>query len=72
MNWLIERGGNAYAYCTDFCINIANVLGLSYYEVNFVMFCLIFPLATAGLFGLWLVQRVRLYMVESRLKKAQS
>ena len=52
MNWLIQLGGNAYAYCTDFCINIANVLGLSYYEVNLVMFCVIFPLATPGLFGL--------------------
>ena len=59
MNWMIETAVNAYLYCTDFCINIANVLGISYYEANYVMFCLIFPGATLGLFGLWVVQKMR-------------
>jgi hypothetical protein len=35
-----------YVYCTDFLINIANLLGLSYYEVNAVIFCFIYPLLT--------------------------
>jgi hypothetical protein len=33
-----------YAYCTDFIINLANLSGLSYYEVNFFIFCVIYPL----------------------------
>jgi hypothetical protein len=27
-----------FVYCTDFMINLANLLGLSYYEVNFWVF----------------------------------
>ncbi len=34
-----------YAYCTDFVINLANILNLSYYEVNFILFCILFPAA---------------------------
>lgn len=32
-----------YWYCTDFCVNLANLLGVSYVEVNMVLFLLLFP-----------------------------
>lgn len=35
-----------YAYCTDFVINLANILNLTYYEVNAIIFCIIWPLFT--------------------------
>lgn len=33
-----------YMYCTDFTINLANLTGTSYYEVNFFFFCVLYPL----------------------------
>lgn len=32
-----------YWYCTDFCIHIANLLGITYVEFNFWLFLVIFP-----------------------------
>lgn len=32
-----------YMYCTDFTINLANLTGTSYYEVNFFFFCVLYP-----------------------------
>jgi len=48
-----------YVYCTDFIINVANLTGLSYYEINFVLFCVVYPLLFVGLVLLFLVQRRR-------------
>lgn len=39
-----------YVYCTDFIINLANLLGWSYYEVNALIFCLLYPLILMSLF----------------------
>ncbi|MFN9596273.1 MAG: hypothetical protein ACK560_05735 [Bacteroidota bacterium] len=41
-----------YNYCTDFVINVANLTGTSYYEVNSAIFCLLWPFITCLL---WLV-----------------
>lgn len=38
-----------FVYCTDFIINIANILSLSYYEINLIVFCLLYPLLIIGL-----------------------
>ncbi len=38
-----------YFYCTDFIINLANILDLSYYEINFFVFCVIYPALLLGL-----------------------
>jgi hypothetical protein len=38
-----------YWYCTDFCINMANLLGISYLEFNFWLFLVIFPGVFLGL-----------------------
>ena len=32
-----------YSYCTDFVINMANITNLSYYEINFLIFVILFP-----------------------------
>jgi hypothetical protein len=38
-----------YNYCTDFVINLANFTGLSYYEINFILFCVLYPMLMVGL-----------------------
>ena len=40
---IIDLVGVIYVYCTDFTINLANLTNTSYYEVNFFLFCVIFP-----------------------------
>jgi hypothetical protein len=32
-----------YSYCTDFTINLANLLGYSYYEINAFIFVFLYP-----------------------------
>ena len=49
-----------YAYCTDFVINIANILGVSYYEVNTFIFVILYPLLLVGLTCLFVIQILRL------------
>jgi len=46
MNNIVEL---LYWYCTDFCINAANMLGITYVEFNFLLFIVLFPLVTVGL-----------------------
>jgi len=38
-----------YIYLTEFIINLANLLELSYYEINALLFCFLYPLAVLGL-----------------------
>jgi hypothetical protein len=49
-----------FFYCTDFMINVANMTGLSYYEVNTLIFCFLWPVVSVLLIGLSLIQRRRL------------
>jgi len=53
-----------YVYCTDFIIHLAHLFSLSYYEVNFIIFCIIYPLFLVGSFSLYMIQlrRLRQYM----------
>jgi hypothetical protein len=60
MNTLIHFFKALYAYCTDFVINLANLTGLSYYEVNFIIFILLYPLFLLGTPILYLYQKSRL------------
>ena len=60
MNKLIEVVGYLYAYCTDFIINLANITGLSYYEINALIFCVIYPILGFGLPLLFIIQKRRL------------
>lgn len=41
-----------YWYCTDFCVNLANWLGITYVEFNFMLFIVIFPGVTLLLLGI--------------------
>lgn len=47
-----------YFYCTDFIINLANILGLSYYEINFFIFCVIYPVLLLGLAFTFCIQKI--------------
>ena len=49
-----------YNYCTDFIINVANLLGLSYYEVNAFVFCLLYPLLIFVLVSIFIFQKRKL------------
>ncbi len=56
---------NVYAYCTDFIINLANILNLSYYEVNFILFCVLYPILIIGLPLFYILQRIRLRRIRA-------
>ncbi len=49
-----------YVYCTDFIINLANILDVSYYEINAILFCFLYPLILIGLIGVYIIQKRRL------------
>ncbi|WP_375562735.1 hypothetical protein ACE193_09450 [Bernardetia sp. OM2101] len=53
-----------YFYCTDFIINFANILGLSYYEINFFIFCVIYPVLFLALILVFFVQKIRLRKIK--------
>lgn len=70
MSELVELGKYLYAYCTDFIINLGNILKLSYYEMNFIIFCIIYPLLTFGLILLYLIQKRRLKKIKKEYNNA--
>ena len=49
-----------YVYCTDFIINLANLLNLSYYEINTIIFCILYPSLLIGLVLIYFRQKSRL------------
>jgi hypothetical protein len=49
-----------YVYCTDCVINLANMTGLSYYEINFLLFCFLYPILFIATPLLYIVQKHRL------------
>jgi hypothetical protein len=57
---IIEFGMQTYVYCTDFIINIANITGLSYYEINLVVFIVLYPAFLAASIGIYFIQKIRL------------
>jgi len=57
-----------YWYCTDFCLNMANLLGISYVEFNMWLFLILFPGMVLLLFAL----NLHRYMVRPLLKKPRS
>jgi hypothetical protein len=65
MNSLIHLFKELYAYCTDFIINLANITGLSYYEVNFVIFIIIYPLLLIITPTLYVIQKLRLHTIKN-------
>ena len=55
-----------YTYCTDFIINLANISGLSYYEVNFAIFIVLYPLLLFIAPLVFLIQKLRLSQSKKR------
>jgi hypothetical protein len=53
-----------YVYCTDLVINLANIFYLSYYEINTIIFCIIYPVFLIGLSSIYLIQKRRLKKLE--------
>ena len=62
MDQLIDR---LYWYCTDFCIHMANLLGISYVEFNFWLFILFFPLVTL----LLLILNIKKYFFKRQVRR---
>lgn len=60
MNLLFKIVISLYVYCTDFTINIANLLSISYYDVNAMIFCVLWPVITILLISIYIVQKIRL------------
>ena len=60
MELLFKIAMNMYVYCTDFTINIANLLSISYYDVNALIFCVLWPLITTVLTSIYIIQKIRL------------
>jgi hypothetical protein len=60
MNYLMELVNFVFAYCTDFIINLSNIFNLSYYEINFIMFCVLYPIFIIGSIGIYIFQKMRL------------
>jgi len=56
-----------YVYCTDFIINLANILDLSYYEINAIIFCFLYPILIVGLTVIYLLQKRRWNKLKQKL-----
>jgi hypothetical protein len=54
-----------YNYCTDFVINLANYTKLSYYEINFILFCIVYPALIVGM-------PILLFLLKQRINKIKS
>jgi hypothetical protein len=53
-----------YAYCSDFVMNLANLTGLSYYEINAILFCYLFPVVLIGLVLLNVYLKFKIYKMK--------
>lgn len=57
-----------YWYCTDFCVNAANLFGITYVEFNFILFVVIYPLLLLFLIAV----NVNRYLLKSNRKNKRS
>ena len=60
MDKLFDCAYFLYNYCTDFVINLANLAHLSYYEINFIFFCVLYPVLSIASIFFYFIQRKRL------------
>lgn len=58
-----------YIYCTDFIINLANIFNLSYYEINFIFFCVCYPILIVGSIGFYFLQKIRLRKIKQKAQR---
>ena len=66
MDKLIELVNLVYVYCTDFIISLANLLHLSYYEMNTLFFCIVYPMGLVLLLVIFAWQKSRLKKLQKR------
>ena len=59
-----------YFQCTDFVINVANLTGTSYYEINFFLFCVLYPVLFFGGLTYYWIQQYRLRKVKNLKQKS--
>lgn len=55
-----------YNYCTEFVFNLANLLALSYYEINALIFVVAWPLITLFLLIIFIFQIIKLIKRKNR------
>ncbi len=65
MNEFTELGKFIYTYCTEFIINLSNILNLSYYEINFIIFCVLYPILSIASMSIFFVQKIRLKKIKA-------
>ena len=65
---LSEVVNRSYVYCTDFVINLANLTDTSYYEVNFFLFCVLYPFLLLLLPTIALYLKLKLHRVRNTNK----
>lgn len=63
MELLIKIAFGIYIYCTDFIINLANLLSISYFDANAIIFCVLWPAITILLISIYVAQKIRLRRV---------
>lgn len=66
MDKLIELVNLVYVYCTDFIISLANLFDSSYYEMNTLFFCVVYPLGLVLLLVIFAWQKSRLKKLQKR------
>ena len=66
MNYLMELIKFVFAYCTDFIINLANITKLSYYEINFILFCVLYTIFIIVSIGIYIFQKMRLKRIKEQ------
>ena len=71
MEQLIDISSFLYNYCTDFVINLANLLGLSYYEVNVLIFIVLWPVLTVTLLTLFFVYKLQITKLNNNNSNTQ-
>lgn len=64
MDYIIQLLIFIYAYCADFTILVANYTDTSYYEVNFLIFIVLYPLLIIVSPLIYLIQRYRLRKIK--------
>jgi hypothetical protein len=57
-----------YNYCTDFIIILANFTNCSYYEINFIVFALIYPLCLSAALLVLIIQKWRIHVLLNTVK----
>jgi hypothetical protein len=65
---LSEVVNESYVYCTDFVINLANLTDTSYYEVNFFLFCVLYPFLLLLLPSIALYLKLKLHRIHNTNK----